>query len=150
MSFSVLGLLGWIVTDQLVDLSRQFPATKQNLIARTQWVSASLNKVLDEASRFGRLRQRPANTSESEEQKTGTASGATASKRPRTNDRKTKAPSSPLEADATKFDEAGELMESPAERDAVPVRLVGESPSPFDFSKAGWPALSVRSPPPSS
>src|SRR3954468_6160268 len=39
MSFSVLGLLGWIVTDQLVELSRQLPANKQILIAKTQWLS---------------------------------------------------------------------------------------------------------------
>src|SRR5215207_7565643 len=55
MSFSVLGLLGWIVTDQLVDLSRQLPANKQNLVAKTKWVSDTVNRLLDEASRFGKF-----------------------------------------------------------------------------------------------
>src|SRR3954467_7276471 len=43
MSFSVLGLLGWVVTDQLVDLSKQLPANKQNLMAKTQWISQSID-----------------------------------------------------------------------------------------------------------
>src|SRR3954464_1777810 len=59
MSFSVLGLLGWIVSDQLVDLSRQLPANKQNLITKTQWVSDTVNKIVVQASRFGKFRQRP-------------------------------------------------------------------------------------------
>src|ERR1043165_3274193 len=41
MSFSVLGFLGWIVTNQLVDLSHQQQANKQNLILRTQKISDS-------------------------------------------------------------------------------------------------------------
>src|SRR3954467_5381088 len=60
MSFSVLGLLGWVVTDQLVELSRQLPANKQNLIKKTQWVSDTANKVLNEAARFGKFHRRPA------------------------------------------------------------------------------------------
>src|SRR6476660_8006535 len=35
MSFSVLGLLGWVVTDQLVDLISQLPSNKKNLEKKT-------------------------------------------------------------------------------------------------------------------
>src|SRR6185369_15428066 len=62
MSFSVLGLLGWIVTDQLVELGHQQQANKQNLAAKTQWLSDKANKILNDISRFGKLRQRPAET----------------------------------------------------------------------------------------
>src|SRR6187200_2176191 len=44
MSFSVLGLLGWIVTDQVVELSHQLPANRQNLAKKTQWISDTANK----------------------------------------------------------------------------------------------------------
>src|SRR4029079_6460897 len=36
-----------------------------------------------------------------------------------------------------KLNEAGDVMEAPAERDAVPVRIVDSSSSPFKFVK-GW------------
>jgi len=71
MSFSVLGLLGWIVTDQLVDLGRQQQANKQNLMAKTQWLSETANKFLNEVSRFGKLRQRSAASSDNEHKDSG-------------------------------------------------------------------------------
>jgi predicted PurR-regulated permease PerM/methylmalonyl-CoA mutase cobalamin-binding subunit len=134
LSFSVLGLLGWIVTDQLVDLSRQLPANKQNLIKKTQWVSDTVNKVLNEASRFGKLRQHPAETSTTGEQQSSVAANSTPTKSQLKNkNEKTPNLASPLEADAAKFDEAGQMMESRAERDAVPVRVVGSSTSPLEL-----------------
>src|SRR6185295_9880864 len=72
MSFSVLGLLGWAVTDQLVDLSRQLPANKQNLATKTQWLSGKVNKLLNEVSRFGKLRQHSAKSSDDETNDAGT------------------------------------------------------------------------------
>src|SRR5262249_61140284 len=42
MSFSVLGLLGWVVTDQLVALGQQLPNNKQHLIDKTKWVSDTI------------------------------------------------------------------------------------------------------------
>src|SRR6476469_6077528 len=81
MSFSVLGLLGWIVTDQLVDLGRQLPANKQNLISKTQWIADTANKVLNEASRFDKLRRTPAESSETSDQKPGAAADATTPKK---------------------------------------------------------------------
>jgi predicted PurR-regulated permease PerM len=137
MSFSVLGLLGWIVTDQLVDLGRQQRANKQNLVAKTQWVSDKVNKLLIEVSRFGKLRQRTPGPSEGEHTNTGAhvdtavpnASTITRENRPD--------PLSPLAADAAKIDKAGEMIEPPAERDAVPVRVVDSAASPFEFIH-GW------------
>jgi predicted PurR-regulated permease PerM/methylmalonyl-CoA mutase cobalamin-binding subunit len=137
MSFSVLGLLGWIVTDQLVDLSRQLPANKQNLISKTQWISETANKVLNEASRFGKFGRTPAKSSETNDQKAGAVTDATTPKKSEPKNRKAGEPSSTLAADAAKLNEAGEAMETPAERDAVPVRVVGSSASPFEFIK-GW------------
>src|SRR6476620_11335045 len=132
MSFSVLGLLGWVVTDQLVDLSSQLPANKKNLEKKTLWVSDTINTVLNEAARFGKLRRTPAESTETKDQKAGAVADATA---PKKSDSKKKArePSSPIAADAKKLDEAGEMMETPAEREAIPVRLVGSSTSPFEL-----------------
>src|SRR4029078_3437039 len=50
MSFSVLGLLGWVVTDQLVDLSSQLPANKKNLEKKTLWICATINTVTTECA----------------------------------------------------------------------------------------------------
>jgi predicted PurR-regulated permease PerM len=139
MSFSVLGLLGWIVTDQLVDLSRQLPANKQNLMTKTQWVSDTVNKLLNQASRFGTLRRHPAETSATSNQNLATVANAEAANESHPNNKNKKAPdvSSSIAADAAKIDEAGKIMESPAEREAVPVRVVGSSTSPFELIQ-GW------------
>src|SRR5437016_3524938 len=48
MSFAVIGGLGWIVTDQLVDLSRKLPNHEKNLIAKIRLLrpnSPALTKV---------------------------------------------------------------------------------------------------------
>src|SRR5262249_54530514 len=131
MSFSVLGLLGWVVTDQLVELGSQLPANKlkQNLAAKTQWVSDTINKVRNEVTRLGKLREHPQQKTENEEKDTATV-GDSKPKKPQTIDKKpSDAPTSPLSAGVAKIDEASEMMESPAEKEAIPVRIVGSSSS---------------------
>src|SRR3954447_3158670 len=86
MSFSVLGLLGWIVTDQLVDLGRQLPENKENLIAKTQWISDSVNKVLNETSRFGKLRPHTRDSSAASEQKHSATADPTMPNKPQVKD----------------------------------------------------------------
>jgi predicted PurR-regulated permease PerM/methylmalonyl-CoA mutase cobalamin-binding subunit len=137
MSFSVLGLLGWIVTDQLVDLDRQLPDSKQNLIKKTKWVSDSINKITAQASHFGKVPQPVEDSSAPSDQKAGAAADATSPKKSPPKDKKALDRSSPLAADAAKIDEAGAMMETPAERDAVPVRIVGSSSSPLELIQ-GW------------
>jgi predicted PurR-regulated permease PerM/methylmalonyl-CoA mutase cobalamin-binding subunit len=135
ISFSVLGLLGWIVTVQLVDVGRQLPANKENLISKTKWISETANKVLNEVSRFGKLHQPPAEATAASDQKPSAADATTQKK----TQPKEKSPdlSTPIASDARKIDEAGEIMETPAEREAAPVRIVGPSTSPLEFIK-GW------------
>jgi predicted PurR-regulated permease PerM len=41
MSFALLGGLGWIVTNQFFDLSRELPSHKNNLIAKIQSIKSS-------------------------------------------------------------------------------------------------------------
>src|SRR6478752_7234847 len=43
MSFSLLGLLGWVVTEQLVDLGSQQQVSKQKLLSKTKWVSDKID-----------------------------------------------------------------------------------------------------------
>ncbi len=133
MSFAVLGGLAWIVTDQLVDLSRQSQATKQNLIAKTQWVSTTLNKLRNDISRIGKPHQNSTETSTNGEKQTDSKTNANELKKSHPAEKKSSEPSSPLAASAKKIDEAGEIMETRAERDAVPVRVIDSSPSPFAF-----------------
>src|SRR4051812_18701707 len=120
MSFAVLGGLGWIVTDQLVDLSHQLPANKQNLIAKTQWVSTTLNKVRDEISRVGRLHQSSTEMPTNGEKQTDAQTNASGLKKPSPAEVKPSNPSLPLTASAKKLDEAGKIIETSTERDAVP------------------------------
>jgi predicted PurR-regulated permease PerM/methylmalonyl-CoA mutase cobalamin-binding subunit len=137
MSFSVLGLLGWIVTVQLVDLGRQLPENKQNLISKTKWISDTANKVLNEVSRIGKFHQPPAETTAASDQKPGAAADATAPNKSQPNTKKAPDLPSPVAANTTNVNEAGEILETPAEREAVPVRIVGSSTSPLEFIK-GW------------
>src|SRR3954465_8212163 len=109
LSFSVLGLLGWVVTDQLVDLGRQLPENKQNLIAKTQWISDNVNKVLNEASRFGKLREQPAGSLETNDQKSGATKQNKLQSKKKAPDR-----SSPIDTDIPKIEEAGEVAKTPA------------------------------------
>src|SRR4051794_38938098 len=134
MSFSVLGLLGWIVTDQLVDLGRQLPENKQNLIAKTQWISDTVNKVLNEASRFGKLR--PHTEDSASDQKPGTTADATTQNKSRPKNKNTQDHSSPIDTDVAKINKAGEIIEPPPEKEAAPVRIVNSS-APLDFIR-GW------------
>jgi predicted PurR-regulated permease PerM/methylmalonyl-CoA mutase cobalamin-binding subunit len=136
MSFSVLGMLGWIVTVQVVDLGRQLPANKENLISKTKWISDTANKVLNEVSRFGKAHQPAAETTAASDQQAGAADTTTLKK---TEPKNTNLPdlSSPLAASAAKTNKSGESLETPAEREAVPVRIVGTSTSPLEFIQ-GW------------
>src|SRR6478735_7649046 len=76
MSFSVLGLLGWVVTDQLVELTRQLPANKQNLVNKTKWVSDTVTKVRNEITRFGNLRDHAPSKTENDDKDDKDASNA--------------------------------------------------------------------------
>src|SRR3954454_9038493 len=66
MSFAVLGGLGWIVTDQLVDMSKTMPGNtiKQNLANKTQWITSTWTSLRKELSSIGKLHQPAANSSE--------------------------------------------------------------------------------------
>src|SRR3982751_990878 len=59
MSFAVLGGLGWIVTDQLVDMSKTMPGNtiKQNLANKTQWITSTWTALRKEAWSIGKLNQ---------------------------------------------------------------------------------------------
>src|SRR3954469_17497917 len=130
MSFSLLGLLGWIVTNQLVELNHQQQANKQNLLAKTQHVSDSVGKLLSQASHFGKLHQQPAKPAEASDQKPGAAADATTPKKSQAKPDAPRHISSAI-TDAAKLKEAGKALESPAEREAVPVRIVDMATSPF-------------------
>jgi predicted PurR-regulated permease PerM/methylmalonyl-CoA mutase cobalamin-binding subunit len=136
MSFSVLGLLGWIVTDQLVDLGRQLPENKQNLIEKTQWISGTFNKVLNEAYHFGKLGSHPDDSSETGDQKPIATADKTTPNKSHSKNRKSHEDSSPIDTDVAKIDEAGAIMETPAEKEAAPVRIVNSS-APLDLIR-GW------------
>src|SRR4051794_37713794 len=99
MSFSVLGLLGWVVTEQLVDLGRQLPENKQNLISKTQWISDKVNNVLNEAARFGKLREKTADPSAAGDQKHGSTAAEKKANESPSKDKKRPDRSSPIDSD---------------------------------------------------
>src|SRR5689334_14528966 len=60
MSFSVLGLLGWVVTNQLVELGHQQSVTEQSLSKKTKWIFDKINLVVNGVSHFGKHPDTPA------------------------------------------------------------------------------------------
>lgn len=138
-AFAVLGLLGWIVTDQLVDLGRELPHHKDNLIAKIQWlrpssptvdrVSQTLNELRNEILHGGKKTPPAVKMSDAQKQPKPDASAATKS----TSADESKSKSHPPDTETNEFAEADKMMESPAEREALPVRIVGATPAPLEL-----------------
>jgi predicted PurR-regulated permease PerM len=57
VAFAVLGLLGWVVTSQLVDLSNQLPQYRENIIARSRRMKRRARKAMRAAKRLLRPRR---------------------------------------------------------------------------------------------
>jgi predicted PurR-regulated permease PerM/methylmalonyl-CoA mutase cobalamin-binding subunit len=135
MSFAVLGGLGWVVTDQLVDMSRKMPGNtiKQNLANKTQWITSTWTTLRKEAASFARLRQSAADNAEAKARQPGDHPEKIAGQHSRDANTTAGNPLSPLETTAAKIDRAGDVLESPAERAAIPVKVVDSSPSPFEL-----------------
>lgn len=136
MAFSVLGLLGWVVTDQLVELGRQLPANKQNLANKTKWVSDTLTKVRSEITRLGNFRDHPLPQTDNRAQGGAVRDGATP-EAPRAVDKNRSDAGSPLAAGIAKVDKASEIVEPPGEKEAIPVKIVDSSSSPLELVH-GW------------
>jgi predicted PurR-regulated permease PerM len=136
MAFSVLGLLGWVVTDQLVELGRQLPANKQNLINKTKWVSDTFIKVRSEIARFGNFRDHTEPQTDNRAETRSPIENRQA-KRRRTIEDESRDATSPLAAGVAKVDQATDMVEPPAEKEAIPVTIVDSSSSPVELVQ-GW------------
>ena len=133
MSVAVLGGLGWIVTNQLVDLTRQLPVHEHNLIAKIQSLrpnSPTLNrfsKTLDD------LRNELIHGGEAELKKKGkhgAAPSTTNSAPQQTN--KTQEPSTPAPENAAgETGPAGAPSTTTPEIEAIPVKVVELPSSPL-------------------
>src|SRR4029078_1274291 len=122
MSFSVLGLLGWVVTDQLVARSPQQSVTEQSLSKKTKWIFDKINLVVNGVSHFGK---HPADAPAAEKNADGKKSAAredTAEKKSdskKQEDKKQHDSGATLADDAKKLKAAGKSVESPVEREAI-------------------------------
>lgn len=140
MSFSILGLVGWIVTAQLVDLSRQLPTHKQNLIAKIQSLRPNSPTFAKVSETFFDLREELVNGSKKErdEKKKLDAEQSAAKKQAQEQlpaKDNVEEPSA-IEDNAARLATSGKISDT-AEKEAVPVRVVELPPSPLD-SLQGW------------
>jgi predicted PurR-regulated permease PerM len=144
MSFSVIGGLGWIVTDQLVDLSRQLPDHKERLIAKIHRLrpnSPALNKVTQaiedihkEILHVGKKQDAAKGESKSTNQNQPPGNQSPETKSPAT---KNENEAAPVASGAAELAERGKLVAPREEKDAVPVRVVELPRSPLE-SIQGW------------
>jgi predicted PurR-regulated permease PerM len=89
VAFAVLGLLGWVVTSQLVDLSLKLPQYRENIIAKVQSVthgSETFKKVTDTLEDVGKaISEEPKTPSDPAKQDEATPNASQASDDPPAN-----------------------------------------------------------------
>lgn len=124
VTFMILGLLGWIVTSQLVDLSVQLPDWKDEIIVKIQELkpdSAVLDKVtqtIDEVSQKVSEEAPPSGSDADAASSAETSSAAgTAAK---------------ANEGAGLLDRLTQQIKAPANQEPMEVRVVGLPPSPLE------------------
>ena len=142
MSFAVLGGLGWIVTDQVVALSRELPEHEQNLRVKFRWLQPDsplvrkVSSALNWVTHTGKSAPGAATKLQSENKPAATDIAPSPAE-PASSEKNIAKEPSPLETGAKQFEEAKKAVEPPAEREAIPVRVVHTSPSPVELIQ-GW------------
>jgi predicted PurR-regulated permease PerM len=134
MSFAMLGGLGWIVTNQLVSLSHELPKHEQNLRAKFQWLQPNSPFVRKVSNTVDWIMHGGKSSHVAQAKPGGDTPKNTNGKTPledKTVPPEKKPPNdlSPFETGVKQLDEANKAIEPPAERDAIPVRVVNSTPS---------------------
>ena len=142
MSFAVLGGLGWIVTNQLVDLGRQLPVHKHNLIAKIQSLRPSSTTITKVSETLTDLRNELVHGGKKKGHGKGKADTQPAADvtQPQEQQPPAKGPAeapSLSEDAAASVAESGKMDEPSSESEAVPVKVVELPPSPLE-SIQGW------------
>jgi predicted PurR-regulated permease PerM/methylmalonyl-CoA mutase cobalamin-binding subunit len=143
MAFGVIGGLGWIVTDQVVDLSQQLPIHKQNLIDKIKRLKPQSPTIARISEAFSDIHQEIVKTgkgNDATKPKSGDAAeAANNSRKDATAAAEKKDAGSPnrTESPAQELAESGKPLKPPSEREAVPVRVVELPRSPLE-SIQGW------------
>src|SRR3954468_11660321 len=142
MAFSVIGGLGWIVTDQLVDLSQQLPEHKQNLIEKIKRLRPNSPAFARVSEAFSDIHQEIVKTGKGSVAAKTKSGGEPAvakdgAKGTTTAEKKDAAGKSTADLNAHELAATGKPLESPAEKEAIPVRVVELPRSPLE-SLQGW------------
>jgi predicted PurR-regulated permease PerM len=142
MAFSVIGGLGWIVTDQLVDLSQQLPEHKQNLIEKIKRLRPNSPGFARVSEAFSDIHQEIVKTGKGNGSAKAKSSGGPAvanddAKGTTAAEKKDASAKSTADINAHELVASGMPLESPAEKEAIPVRVVELPRSPLE-SLQGW------------
>ncbi len=141
MSFSILGGVGWVVTAQLFDLSRQLPVYKQNLIAKIQSLRPDSPTFKRVSETLSDLREELVNgdKKERDEKKKADLEQAAANRQTQEQqpDKTNATEPSSFEANAARLAASGKISDTEADNEAVPVRVIELPPSPLSSLK-GW------------
>ena len=134
MSVAVLGGLGWIVTNQLVDLTRQLPHHEHNLIAKIKSLrpnSPALNRV---SKTLDDLRHELVHGGEIDQKKEKSGAAASTAESERQQPKATPEPAAPtLEDTAGEMEPSGAPSATTPEIEAIPVKVVELPSSPLEI-----------------
>jgi predicted PurR-regulated permease PerM/CheY-like chemotaxis protein len=145
VAFVVLGLLGWVVTSQLIDLSSNLSQYRENIIAKVKTVTQGSNTFKDVAETFEDIQQ-AATGDENEKQQGATArDGDNSAGASQNGTADGEGADDPTETDRQKFDPT-EMMTrfwkpgggfTTEEGQAVEVKVISMPPTPL-AQVQGW------------